>query len=275
MNIRRYTKLHLIACAFLLSFMVSQAMAAKIIKNALGMSFVEIPAGDFMMGTPDLVEAQMEFPDPDDDTAADELPAHKVVFKQSFFMGQTEVTQEQWFKVMENRPGKTWQEPQWQKLPVGGISWYMAQRFTEELTLLDKKYRYRLPTEAEWEYAARAGRQSEMRPHELEKMTEYAWFIDSSGDHAHPVATTKPNAYGLYDMFGNVWEWTNDWYHEATYANRPTNINPQGPAKGFAKVKRGGSYHCPGHLIRSAHRGGNRPNQGFVVDGFRVVAELK
>ncbi len=251
------------------------SQAIETIKNTIGMEFVKIPAGNFNMGTKDLVDAQLEFPEADENTARDETPAHRVVISKPYLMGKTEVTQQQWLTVMENRPGDTWKKKDWQNYPVGDISWFMAKRFTQELSKLDKNYNYRLPTEAEWEYAARGGN-DDVRPAEGDDMQKYAWFIESSNDHAHPVATRKANAFGLHDMFGNVWEWVDDWYSSKTYErNAKQAVDPKGPEKGFSKVKRGGSYHCPMHMMRFAHRGGNKPQQGFVVDGFRVVAEAK
>jgi formylglycine-generating enzyme required for sulfatase activity len=173
---------------------------------------------------------------------------------------------------MQNRPGGVdfWTRENWETLPMATASWYMAQRFVEEINRLDRDYRYRLPTEAEWEYAARAGSQG-LRPVAESELDHFAWFINNSGDEPHPVATREANAYGLYDMLGNVWEWVADWYAPDSYARLPA-TDPRGPGEGFAKVRRGGSYHCPIHLIRPGYRAANCPETAYSVQGFRLVA---
>ena len=249
--------------------------AGETIENFLGMRFVKIPAGEFVMGTDDLTEAIMELPQAEEKALTEEAPAHMVVISQAFYIGQTEVTQQQWFRVMENKPGpeQTWLRDDWASLPVASVNWFMAQRFVEELTKLDDSYRYRLPTEAEWEYVARDGVNA-LRPVEIEVLEEYAWFINNSKDIVHPVATRNPNGFGVYDMLGNVWEWVADWYAPDTYteANR---TDPTGPPDGRSKVRRGGSYHCPLHLTRPGYRSANPPHTRFDVIGLRVIAEVK
>ena len=246
--------------------------AADVIENRFGMQFVMIPAGTFNMGTVEVESARMEFPELKPDDVLDETPAHPVTITQSFYLGTTEVTQGVWFRVMENKPGPEafWQVKEWQQRPMATSSWYMAARFVEELNKLDSDYRYRLPSEAEWEYAARAG-SSGLRPMPVENLDEYAWFINNSGDKPQLVATRKPNAFGVYDMLGNTWEWVADWYADDSYA-QATAADPAGPAEGYAKVRRGGSYHCPIHLLRPGYRAANKPGVAYEVNGFRVIA---
>ena len=265
-----------ICCSFLavtVLCLAGQLQAGDVIENRFGMRFVKIPAGEFTMGTVAVESARMEFPELKPDDVLDETPAHPVTISRDFYLGTTEVTQGVWYRVMENRPGPEhlWDVANWQQRPMASSSWYMAARFVEELNTLDEDFHYRLPSEAEWEYAARAG-STGLRPMPVEQLEEYAWFINNSGDKPQVVATRKPNAFGVYDMLGNVWEWVDDWYGVDRYAQAPA-IDPAGPAGGFAKVRRGGSYHCPLHLLRPGYRAANKPNVVYEVNGFRVIAE--
>jgi len=250
-----------------------QAQAAESFTNALGMSFIKVPAGEFMMGSKDLDAVLLELPDGDVESVRDETPAHTVVFPRGFYLGKTEVTRAQWTRLMDTRPGpeSEWQREDWQRLPVVSVSWYDVQKFIEALNRHDSDVTYRLPTEAEWEYAARAGSQG-LRPVSVEQLGDHAWYIDSSGYELHPVATRIANPWGLYDMYGNVWEWLQDWYAPGQYGVSET-VNPRGPARGKKKIRRGGSYHCPLHLVRPAYRSADNPDVRYSVVGFRLVAE--
>jgi len=243
--------------------------------NQFEMKFITIPAGSFYMGTTtkNRQAALEETKDAKADDYLDEQPKHEVKFSQSFFLGQTEVTQSQWLKIMENRPGpeEYWKRSDWQNLPVVSVSWNMAKRFTEELSKMDSDYTYRLPTEAEWEYASRGGHQG-LRPMAKDKLENHAWFIANSGDEPHPVATRQANDFGLYDMFGNAWEWVADWYAPDSYGDGSSRNNPMGPEKGHARIRRGGSYHCPIFQTRPGFRAANTPDTRYSVISFRVVA---
>ena len=263
--------------ALMLALLALPADAQPSYTNPQGMQFIAIPAGEFTMGTADLEEAAMTHPDGNADSIRDESPAHRVRFDQAFYLGRSEVTQGQWLAVMENRPGpaENWQRPDWRELPVVGISWPMADRFNQELGKLDPGHRYRLPSEAEWEYAARAG-SSELYPWPQDQLEQHAWFINNSADQPHPVATLAANAFGLYDIIGNVWEWTADWYAADSYANAATNnpaSNPTGPSQGSKRVRRGGSFHCPLQLTRVGYRAPDDPDARYSVLGLRVIAE--
>jgi len=227
------------------------------------------------MGTTDLAEAIADLPDPKAAMINDETPAHRIVFANPFRLSRTEVTQQVWLDVMGTRPGPRshWQAENWQQLPVVSVSWTAATQFIEELNRKTIHTHYRLPTEAEWEYAARAG-DNRLRPFSLLEMDEYAWYLHSSNDKIQAVAQLKPNQWGLYDMYGNAWEWVADWYSPNTYSQSVT-INPQGPEQGTKKIRRGGSYHCPPHLIRPAYRAADNPQKAYSVLGFRLVAEDK
>jgi len=249
--------------------------AFEILENKWAMKFVKIPAGKFNMGLNDFESALMEVPEAKPGELKDELPEHLVKLSQDFYIGQTEITQQQWFLIMQNKPGpeKFWKQSEWRSLPVVSVNWFMVERFVEEINKLDKQYHYRLPTEAEWEYVAKAG-SSDLRPVPIESLEDYAWFINNSGDVQHVVASRKPNAFGVYDMLGNVWEWVDDWYAPDTYSKN-TRSNPVGPKKGFSKVRRGGSFHCPVHLLRPGYRAANKPGVAYEVTGFRLIAESK
>ncbi|NOQ90995.1 MAG: SUMF1/EgtB/PvdO family nonheme iron enzyme [Gammaproteobacteria bacterium] len=263
----------------LLSTASSHLQAAPATLNpTIDLKFVTVPAGKFIMGTTDLSEALADLPDPKAAMIEDETPAHTVVFEESFQLSQTEVTQKVWLDIMHNKPGpaENWQAENWQQLPVVSISWSAANEFINKLNRQSAIHHYRLPTEAEWEYAARAG-STGLRPFSKIDMDEYAWYINSSNDEVHPVAQLKPNAWRLHDMYGNVWEWVADWYSPKTYANRAdtksATISPQGPEQGDKKIRRGGSYHCPPHLIRPAYRAADNIKKAYSVLGFRLIAE--
>lgn len=148
------------------SLCASLAQAApNIYTNPIGMAFIEIPAGNFIMGTDNLEEAAAENSDDGLDIVRDETPVHRVELREPFFLGTTEVTQKQWLEVMDTKPGPAeyWTTAEWQQLPVVSVSWQDVDRFILKLHVRDPKTRYRLPTEAEWEYAARAGTQG-LRP---------------------------------------------------------------------------------------------------------------
>ena len=250
----------------------SPARAHDSYVNPLGMRFMEIPAGEFTMGSTDLDEILLEQPDGETLMIRDETPAHRVVFPHPFYLGQTEVTQSSWLAVMGTRPGPEahWSRPDWEQLPVVSVSWLDVQKFLEAINQRDSGARYRLPSEAEWEYAARAAAPG-IRPFPMEELERHAWYIDNSSDRVQAVATRATSAWGLHDMFGNAWEWVNDWYAPNTYQQSPA-VNPAGPAEGTKKIRRGGSYHCPIHLLRPAYRSADTADTRYSVIGFRLVA---
>ncbi len=202
-------------------------------ENSVGMEFVLIPAGEFMMGSP---EGEGDY---------DERPQHKVIITRPFYMQTTPVTQAQWKKVIGRKFLRRTKNPSYFKgddLPVERVSWKDAQRFLEKLNQKEQKGRYRLPTEAEWEYACRAGSATKYSfGNDEGRLGEYAWYDKNSGGKTHPVGQKKPNAWGLYDMHGNVWEWCSDWYDKDYYRNSPSR-NPKGPTNGRYRVLRGGSW---------------------------------
>jgi formylglycine-generating enzyme required for sulfatase activity len=173
---------------------------------------------------------------------------------------------------MDSRPGPTehWDRRDWKQLPVVSVTWYDTQAFIMALNKRDNAFSYRLPTEAEWEYAARAGATG-IRPFPETELVQHAWYIANSTDHIQPVATRAANPRGLHDMYGNVWEWVNDWYAPDTYRSS-SRTDPAGPDGGSKKIRRGGSYHCQAHLVRPAYRSADTPDTRYSVIGFRLVA---
>lgn len=270
----------LFSCITLMFLLLEVVLASdmssfEILQNQWSMKFVKIPAGKFNMGLNDFESALMEVPEAKPGELKDELPEHTVKLSHDFYIGQTEVTQQQWFAIMENKPGpeKFWSHTDWKSLPVVSVNWFMVERFVEEINKLDTQFHYRLPSEAEWEYVAKAGSE-DLRPVPVEVLENYAWFINNSGDVPHVVASRKPNQFGVYDMLGNVWEWVDDWYAPDTYSKN-IRSNTGGPLKGFSKVRRGGSFHCPVHLIRPGYRAANKPDVAYEVTGFRLIVEAK
>ncbi len=172
--------------------------------NSIGMAFARIPAGTFLMGDIQGVGY------------GDELPVHEVTLTKDFYIGKYEVTQAQWEAVMGNNP--SWFSSCGGDCPVEWVSWEEAQAFVEALNALEGTTAYRLPTEAEWEYAARAGTTTSYAFGDDEnRLDDYAWTRDNSGRRTQPVGQKKPNLWGLYDIHGNMFEWVQDWYKSDYY----------------------------------------------------------
>jgi formylglycine-generating enzyme required for sulfatase activity len=217
-----------------------------------GMEFVWVEGGCFQMGD--------TFGDGDND----EKPVHEVCVD-SFVMSRYEVTQGQWQKIMGNNPSRFTKGSNY---PVERVSWDDTQDFIRKLNTHSGKS-FRLPTEGEWEYAARSGGKKEKYGGGSD-VDRLAWYKGNSGGTTHPVGTKEPNGLGLYDMSGNVWEWCSDWYGKNYYQQSPRN-NPQGPSVGPFRVIRDGCWNGGPWLCRSANRDRFRP--GYRLDnlGFRLV----
>ena len=228
------------------------------------MDFVLIPAGSFVMGSP-----------PGEKDRCDDESQYEVVLTKSFYMGKFPVTQAQYEAVMGVNPSHFHGEccADSANNPVELVSWDDAQEFCKRLSKSAGKP-VRLPTEAEWEYACRAGSNTAFCFGDDEsKLGEYAWHYINSGGKTHPVGQKCPNAYGLHDMHGNVWEWCQDWYgnYLAQGAKAKPAKNPTGPATGARRVLRGGSWGNDPWGCRSARRDGGGPDFRFYRIGFRVV----
>ncbi|MEO5370922.1 MAG: formylglycine-generating enzyme family protein [Magnetococcus sp. DMHC-1] len=221
-----------------------------------GMKFVWIPSGEFLMGSPGGEEER----------SGNEGPQHQVKLD-GFWMGKFSVTQGEYEQVMGKNPSKF----KGVRNPVENVSWDDAQEFIEKLNVDERgDGGYQMPTEAQWEYACRAGSKGRWCFGDDEKLLkEYAWYAGNSGGKTHPVGEKKPNEIGLHDMHGNVWEWVSDWYDENFYANSPKD-NPQGPSSGSARVNRGGSWGIGPAGVRSAVRAGDDPDICNAFLGFRL-----
>ena len=217
------------------------------------MDFVLVPAGEFDMGS--------------NDGPAEEKPIHRVKISKPFYVAKYEVTQAQYEKVVGRNPSKF----KGADLPVEQVSWEDAQVFCKAASKLTGRTA-RLPTEAEWEYACRAGTTTQFSAGQGEAaLGTVGWYDKNSGDATHPVGQKKANAWGLYDMHGNVPEWCEDWHVEQYYAASPA-ADPQGPEKRGFRVLRGGSWYNDAARCRSACRIGGAPGS-HVNSGFRVVVK--
>ena len=225
--------------------------------NGVTFTMVIVEGGTFTMGASD-----------DDTEASDiEKPAHQVTLS-SYCIGQTEVTQELWQAVMGNNPSNFHSDPQ---RPVERVSWDDCQTFVNKLNELTGMA-FRLPTEAEWEYAARGGNRSKGYKYAgSNDLNEVAWCWNNSPNDTKPVATKAPNELGIYDMSGNVWEWCQDWYGSYT---SDAQTNPTGPDSGSKRVDRGGSWlsYVPDHRVSC--RGYNSPSYTHVSIGLRLALYL-
>ncbi|MCK4707048.1 MAG: formylglycine-generating enzyme family protein [Gammaproteobacteria bacterium] len=256
-------------------FALTAQLQAETYTSPFGQKMVKIDAGHFIMGTQNFDLLSQEVKPDRLEHLKKELPSHKVLISKQFYLATTEVTQGMWSELMGYKPGKEkrWQREDWKSLPVSRVSWQSVHEFIEVINDLDDIYRYRLPTEAEWEYAARAG-SSGLHPFEYGEMAEYAWFKESSGNKPMPVGTLKPNAWGLYDMVGNLWEWVDDSYDPGYYSVSPS-IDPPGAEASTRKSMRGGSYHCTPERVRVGVRGSYVEHRSLSTLGFRLAAEKK
>jgi sulfatase modifying factor 1 len=307
-------------------------MSPKVIENSLGMKFVLVPPGEFMMGSDELPEALAKaYPQYGRErflALVDEAPVHKVRITRSFYLGQYEVTVGQFRRFVEasgykpeseadgtggygynpdydpeksergdafegRNPKYSWRNPGFKQKddhPVVNVTWNDAVAMSQWLSKTEGK-NYRLPTEAEWEYAGRAGTRTRYHsgndPQSLLKAantfaadTKMKWpqwkdYALAGGDgfeFTAPVGSFEPNALGLYDIHGNAWEWCADWYDDNYYAKSPVN-DPLGPASGKVRVRRGGSWHTWSLYARSSYRNWNSPETRYTLVGMRLLRE--
>ncbi len=235
--------------------------------NSIGMNFVYIPPGSYLRGSP-IEELGRE---------SDEKQ-QLVSLSHGYYMQTTEVTQEQWKAVMGSLPLYIIKCDE--KCPVERVSWDNAQEFINKLNILEESQKYRLPTEAEWEYAARAGSSTSFANGEISVLTcdndtklgDIGWYCGNSKiSRHHIVAQKKPNSWGLYDMHGGVWEWCADWY--GPYSSEAV-TDPGGPLDGAERTMRGGGIADTARSCRSANRHSLRPDVEFNNIGLRIVRSL-
>ena len=214
---------------------------------------VWIKPGTFEMGSPSSEEGR------DDDERQ-----HRVTLTKGFWMGKYEVTQAQWQAVMGSDPSRF----KGSNLPVEQVSWNDCQEFIRKLNAKGQGT-FRLPTEAEWEYACRAGSRTRFCFGDSDSdLGEYGWYGSNWGGTTHSGGQKRPNAWGLYDIHGNVWEWCQDWYGDYPSGNV---TDPRGPGTGTYRVVRGGGWYYAPARCRSALRSGNAPGNRRGRLGFRVV----
>jgi formylglycine-generating enzyme required for sulfatase activity len=244
---------------------VSRAQQPKTVVNDVGMKFAWIPPGEFIMGSPGKEKGR-----------GDDEHHRKVTISKGFFMGAHLVTQEQWKAVMGDNPSEFKGE---KNLPVDNVSWHDCQAFLKKLTEKDKKP-YRLPTEAEWEYACRAGTTTPFHCGDTlatDRANYNGNFLYGNGkkglyrEKTTSVAVFPANAWGLHDMHGNLWQWCNDWH--AGYSAKDL-TDPQGPKTGKNRILRGGAWGSHPVYCRAANRNFADPAQRTEYYGVRVCFSL-
>ena len=232
---------------------MSQAQKDRIIQNLID-NMVYVQGGTFIMGA---TSEQGSYAD------SDEKPAHRVTLS-SFSISRYEVTQEEWQAVMGNNPSNF----KGSKRPVENVSWNYCQEFIRRLNAMTGKH-FRLPTEAEWEYAARGGNRSQGYKYSgSNNLNSVAWYYDNSGKTSHDVGQKSPNELGIYDMSGNVWEWCSDWYGNYSSSSQ---TNSTGSYSGSNRVYRGGGWAGNAWDCRSSNRHNNAPSSGSSALGLRLA----
>ena len=224
------------------------------VKDGISIDMVRVEAGTFTMG------ATPEMKNPNND----EKPTHRVTLTNDYYISKYEVTQALWQAVMGKKPSKF----KGDNLPVEQVSWDDCQKFINKLNRITGK-KFRLPTEAEWEYAARGGKKSRGYQYSgSNNLSDVAWYYNNSGEKTHAVGSKQANELGIYDMSGNVWEWCQDWYGEY---NSSSQVNPIGANSGPYRVYRGGSWSKAARLCRSSCRDCYMPSYRDFNIGFRLV----
>jgi formylglycine-generating enzyme required for sulfatase activity len=253
-------------------------VAGEVITNSIGMKLVYLPAGEFTMGSRGSTALLAARYGAKPEYFANEFPPHRVIIREGFWMGETEVTQGEYKAVRNSEP---WlEQPYVQQAecnPAVFVSWDDAVEFCRRLSARENRS-YMLPTEAQWEYACRAGTTTEYSfGDDAADSDDFAWFkgntLDIGEPYAHAVALLKPNGFGLYDMHGNVWEWCRDPYDNEYYGKvADPALDPENTQPAAARVLRGGCWYYGSQYGRSAYRGGSTPpSRRNARIGFRVI----
>jgi formylglycine-generating enzyme required for sulfatase activity len=241
-------------------------------RNYVGMEFALIPSGEFWMGCNRKDEESGS-----ERCINNAQPLHRVVISRPFYMSRTEVTQEQWASIMGEVPlhNSSGMTPAPRHHPVEHVSWNDAQEFLKKLNAHDPERLYRLPSEAEWEYACRAGSRKDYSfGNDEEQLRQYAWYQETATEYTtQPVARKMPNAFGLYDMHGNVAEWVQDSYMNE-YIDGPNDESPRTSRDSVQKVQRGGAFHSAPFSLTCSSRSRSDADERSRYDGFRIVAEI-
>ncbi len=229
--------------------------------NTIDMEFVLIQPGESDMGSPPNETGRF----------GNEGPVHHVTISEAFYLGKYEVTQKQWHEVMEYNPSYF----KGDDLPVENVSWENVQEFIKMLNKKENTHNYRLPSEAEWEYATRAETTTRYSfGDDDSKLGEYAWYSKNSDDKTHPVGNRKANPWGLYDVHGNVWEWVQDEWHNS-YNGAPSDGSAWEDGSGADRVFRGGGWFDDAGNCRSAYRSYHGPGNRNRDLGFRLIQEVQ
>ena len=244
---------------------VRSESAIAVLRDGVTMEFVWIEPGTFLMGSPASMPEQ----------GSGEGPQHEVSISKGFYLGKFEITQAQWVAVMGTAP---WTKRKYVQAkpnhPAVYISWIDMQEFLRRLNEAAGRELYRLPTEAEWEYACRAGTATSRSFGDSEiELGDYAWYMGNTGPaggkFAQPVGAKQPNPWGLYDMHGNVWEWVQDWYSN-TYPSL-SQVDPTGATSGSSRGLRGGGFVNYARNVRSAKRFSYEPSLRYCAIGARLA----
>ncbi|MBR0324446.1 MAG: formylglycine-generating enzyme family protein [Bacteroidales bacterium] len=229
---------------------------------------IAVEGGTFKMGAQSSDSGGDNY---DSDAESNESPVHDVTLS-SYYIGETEVTQELWEAVMGSNPSAFSGYPGYPQRPVEVVSWNNCQEFITKLNNLTGE-NFRLPTEAEWEYAARGGNKSQGYKYSgSNTIGNVAWYDDNSSSKTHDVKTKQANELGIYDMSGNVSEWCQDWFGSDYYSNSPS-TNPTGPSSGSTRVARGGSWEFSARYCRVSDRDLDFPGYGRTSIGFRLILQ--
>ncbi len=261
----RFALFMFLSLVFFFAVPVPEPLTQPPPSGTMNLEFAYVPAGKFMMGSPENELGRYN----------NEI-LHPVELTRPFYMQTTEVTQGQWKQIMGNNPSDF--KECGDDCPVENVSWKEAQEFIAKLNRLEGSEIYRLPTEAEWEYACRAESKTAFANGEITNeecsdpnLDKIGWYCGNAGEKTHPVARKDANKWNIHDMHGNVWEWCQDWYGEYGLENA---ANPEGPADGTSRVVRGGGWGYRAGFCRSANRGRSTPGNRNQDLGFRLLRSV-